>query len=107
MSDIPAARIALQNLRRLHVIRMNQLRDDAHDVAGEIDQIDAALILLKRRRGHIRKRALGLRATMTPALAARIKRWYTLHPTWDQQRIAERYNVTDARVSEALWGKNK
>lgn len=105
MSDIPAARLALQNLRRLHVIRMNQLRDDAHDVAGEIDQIDAALILLNRRPGNYRTRQS--RAKMTPLLAHRIAMFALKHPTWDNQRIAERYNVTNARVSEILHGKNK
>lgn len=105
MSDIPAARTALQNLRRLHVLRMNQLRDDAHDVAGEIDQIDAILILLDRRVQH--KRANGTRAKMTSVLARRIRAWAVAHPKWTQQHIAERYNVTNARVSEALHGKNK
>lgn len=95
MSNIPAARADLERLAR----------KCPPGIARRIRSI--ATKRLHRRPQHVRTRALGTRAKMTPALGLRIKRWYHAHPTWDQQRIAEKFNVTDARVSIVLWGKNK
>lgn len=44
---------------------------------------------------------------MNPVLALKIRAFAALHPKWTQQRIAERFNVTNARVSETLHGKSK
>jgi hypothetical protein len=96
MSNIPLARLILAGIKKDFIVRPAITR-----------RLNKALANLHRRPQHIRTRALGTRAPMTPALEARIKRWYHTHPTWDQQRIAEKFNVTDARVSVALWGKNK
>lgn len=96
MSNIPLARTILAGIKKDFIVRPAIIR-----------RINKAMGHMNRRQSHTRVRALGTRTPMTPALAARIKRWYATHPTWDQQRIAERFNVTDARVSEVLWGKNK
>ena len=68
--------------------------------------ITLALRHLDRRPCNFRAAAKP-RAKMTPVLAGRIRAWAASHPAWDNQRIAERYNVTNARVSEILNGKNK
>lgn len=96
MSNIPLARAILVGIKKDFIVRPAIMR-----------RLNKVLAHLHRRKSHTRIRALGTRAPMTPALALKIKRWHANHPTWDQQRIAERYNVTDARVSEVLWGKNK
>lgn len=64
-----------------------------------------AVHLLKRRPQH--HRAHGTRTKMNPVLALKIRAFAALHPKWTQQRIAERFNVTNARVSETLHGKSK
>lgn len=55
---------------------------------------------LPRKTANYRSR--GQRAKCTPALRQQITKWAASHPTWDNQRIAEKFNVTNARVSETL-----
>lgn len=103
MSDIPKARLTLKALKG----RVDQIRGDcldtAHDLAGLIDQIEVAMLLLDRRKSLPMVR--GTRAKMTPVLALKIRAWKATHLAWTQQRIAEKFNVTNARVSYALRGE--
>lgn len=106
MSDIPGARNAIdQAMARIRQKRTECL-DDAHDLAGVLDILEAAKFMTRRRPGNYRT-TRQTRATMTPALAKRIKAWADAHPRWDNQRIAEKFNVTNARVSIILNGFNK
>jgi predicted XRE-type DNA-binding protein len=92
MSDIPRARAEFRWMRQFISRRI-------------LYRFDRAVKLLDRLPQH--HRAHGTRAKMTSTLARRIRHWAAMHPTWTQQRIAERFNVTNARVSETLHGKNK
>jgi hypothetical protein len=57
---------------------------------------------LYRRKGKYRTR--NGRAKMTPELRSQIRQFASAHPKWDNQRIAEKFNVNSARVSETLNG---
>lgn len=97
--------------RRIPVIQTRSL----YPLANEIEA--AGLVRLARRlrrytteiyrrKGNYRT-PRGTRAKMTPHLAARIKAFAVRNPYWDNQAIAERFNVTNARVSEILNGKRR
>lgn len=92
MSNIPQARVELKSLRQFMPRRC-------------VRRFDRAIKMLDRRPQH--HRAYGTRAKMTPALARYIKSLARANPTWTQQRIAEKANVTNARVSEVLHGKSR
>jgi hypothetical protein len=59
---------------------------------------------LCRRKAHYRT-PRGSRTKMTPQLTLRIRSFARRRPYWDNQAIAEHFNVTNARVSEVLHGK--
>lgn len=101
MSNIPLAREILQELEG----ELRRLPEPLRRPLVKI--INKAMPHLDRRRSNVRRAALGSRAKMTPKLAAQIKEFAATHPTWDHQRIAEKFNVVNGRVSETLYGKNK
>lgn len=76
-----------------------------HQLSALLVRIEAARRLLDRRKSTYR--AYGTRATFTPVLALKIRAFAQMNPSWTQQRIAEKFNVTNGRVSEALHGKHK
>jgi hypothetical protein len=94
VSNIPLARVILASIKKDFLLRPAITR-----------RLNKALGHLNRRKSIQRVR--GTRARCTPALRAKIKAWHASHPRWTLQRIAERYNVTNARVSYTLRGENK
>lgn len=93
MSNIPKARALLLAKVRPHL------------PTSARRHLYAAIQMMIRRPQH--HRAHGTRTKMNPVLALKIRAFAALHPKWTQQRIAERFNVTNARVSETLHGKSK
>ena len=73
-----------------------------NDIAKDIRHLSNNI----SRRKAIRKAPVQSRS-MTPEFSAEIAVFATTHPTWSMQRIAEHFNVTAGRVSEALRGKRK
>ena len=99
MSNIPLARAIISDIVKHPPSKWLSTRTVKR-------RLNMALGFLRRRKCVYRTER-GHRTRMTPALALRIKRWADNHPSWDNQDIAERFNVTNARVSEVLNGKNK
>lgn len=92
MSNIPLARAILCDIKKDFLVR------------------PAITRRLNRAIGHLnREKSVrmvhGTRAKMTVALGVKVRAWKVAHPNWTQQRIAEKFNLTNARVSEALTRK--
>jgi Mn-dependent DtxR family transcriptional regulator len=81
---IPEIRLRLRELADIHGI------DELHDLADET-----------YRRSPF-KRARNKSATLTPALAERIRRFVRDHPQMHQRDVAQKFNVNPGRVSESL-----
>ena len=94
----PEVRAAMLRLARL----VDRGTANPHYVARRLRYLEKEL---RRRRSTFR--AFGTRTKFTPLLRQRIIHFASTHPKWTQQRIAERYNVTNGRVSESLKGKRK
>jgi hypothetical protein len=74
------------------------------NVASELKDLNACGIKIEVRNDAM-SNMRGTRAKMTPDfLAVRIRACKVAHPRWTQQRIAKKFNVTNARVSYALRG---
>jgi hypothetical protein len=97
MSDIPRANKRLRKLAKQIIDPMTRYLSPKQ-IARRIRTICSQD--LPRRKCLYR--AKGTRATMTRALALKIRAFASGHPKWTQQRIAEKFNVTNARVSEIL-----
>lgn len=96
--------------RRIPVIQersLYPLADDleASGLLGYARRLRRYTTELYRRKGHYRVR--GTRTPISPVLILKIRACAKSHPRWTQQHIAEKFNVTNARVSEALHGKRR
>lgn len=94
MSNIPQAMKLLRNVAR--DLELSGLRAKARRLR----------YIVTRYLPRVKARHMvhGTRAKCTPALRAKIVAWFKSHPHWTQQRIAEKFNVTNARVSYTLRG---
>lgn len=92
MSNIPRA-----------MVRLRRLADDIETsgLYGYAKRLRTIVTQDLPRRKPVTK-VYGTRRLCTPALRRRIKLFAADNPGWTQQRIAERFNVTNARVSETL-----
>lgn len=92
MSNIPRARAVLSTIKKDFILRPAITR-----------RLNKALGLLNREKSV--RMVHGTRAKMTTVLGVKVRAWKVMHPGWTQQRIAEKFNLTNARVSEALTRK--
>lgn len=91
MSDVPAARAELEDIRAW-------LSNRGHpDVAERVGKVIGML-----KREPFVRRAPSRSRPLTKTLAAAIRVWAEDHEDWTMQQIAERFEVNIGRVSEAL-----
>lgn len=92
-------------------MRLPEVADALVEVAGDKrmppDLRDRIITLTKEMRRRSGPRRPIQSATITPALIAQIRAYYTANRHLTQAAIARHFNVNPGRVSEAIKGKRE
>jgi len=82
-----------------------QIRERLHELAIDLNCPELAdLAEETRRRYHGRKAPIEA-ASVTPAIARRVRSYAARNPRKTQRAIGQRFNIDHGRVSEILFGK--
>lgn len=105
MTDTPKARERIAHL----ILRVDELSTELTDIAIELTDIAMELENVindcLRREPEAKPRSPDQSAKFTPRMARRIRDYINYHPNVSVHDVAERFNVNQGRVSDALHYK--